>query len=92
MSLYYVCKSSGNIEEVNRLVKLGADLNYGLYGACIGGHLDIVNLMVKLGANHFNWGLHYACCGGHLDLVNLMIKSGANNFNGVYIMHANVGI
>ena len=38
-------------------------------GACQGGHMDIVNLMISKGANNWNFGLNYgACAGGHMDI------------------------
>jgi ankyrin repeat protein len=48
------------------------------YYACNGGHLEIVNLMIKKGENNWNWGLRGACIGGHLEIVKLMIEKGAN--------------
>ena len=47
------------------------ELNSGLHGACRGGHLELVNLMISRGARDWNYGLHYACHGGHLELANL---------------------
>jgi len=67
------------------MLQKGADVNYGLYGACQGGHLYLVNMMINKGANDWNWGLWRACEGGHLDLVNMMIQKGADNWNwGLY--------
>lgn len=57
------------------------DWNQGLYHACEGGYLYIIDLMIKLGANHFDSGLLGACNGGHLDIVNLMIEKGTNNLD-----------
>ena len=31
--------------------------NYGLYGACKGGHKEILNYMISKGAN--NWNMDY---------------------------------
>ncbi len=53
----------------------------GLGYACYGGHLILVQIMIKYGAKHFDWGLRSACEGGYPDLVDLMIENGANNFN-----------
>ncbi len=55
--------------------------NYGLYGACRGGHVNMVNLMIEKGANNWDFGLYGACVGGHLNMVNLMIEKGANDWN-----------
>jgi hypothetical protein len=51
--------------------------NSGLFGACVGGHLQLVNLMIENGANAWNNSLKGACIGDHISLVNLMIKKGA---------------
>jgi ankyrin repeat protein len=48
----------------------------GLYGACRGGHLDIVDLVIALGATDYDWGLHLACQRGHLDIALLLINKG----------------
>ena len=59
--------------------------NDGLYGACLGGHRDLVDLMIEKGADNWNWGLYSACLGGHRDLTVLMISKGANHWNlGLY--------
>ena len=55
--------------------------NLGLGGACEGGHLALVELMISRGANDWNWGLGCACEGGHLVIAELMISRGANNWN-----------
>jgi len=63
---------------INCFIKKGADdYNFGLYGACLGGHLDIINMMLQKGAD-VNYGLYGACLGGHLDLVNMMLQKGAD--------------
>lgn len=49
-------------------------------GACRGGHMDIVRLLIEEGAYHWNKGLLIAC--GHLDIVKLMIEKGATDLNG----------
>ena len=76
-----------NFIHINFAIKLKKfdNWNLGLYYACKGGHLDIVNLMIEKGAKHWNYGLQGACEGGHLAIVNLMIDKGANNWNlGLY--------
>ncbi len=49
----------------------------GLYRACDSGHLNIVKLMIKCGADDWNGGLCYAHLGGHLNMEKLMIEKGA---------------
>lgn len=56
------------------------DLNCGLGGACKGGHREIVDLMIKMGATDWNWGLQCACEDDHREIVNLMIKKGVTNW------------
>ncbi len=57
------------------------DWNKAFKGACFGGHLNIVKLMIERGANEWNNGLFEACYGGHLNVVNLMIEKGADDWN-----------
>ncbi len=59
--------------------------NGGLYRACEGGHLNIIELMISKGAGpHGGWnnGLFYACLGGHVPIVELLISKGANDWIG----------
>lgn len=46
---------------------------HGLKGACQGGHLMLVKLIIAKGAHHWNWGLGSACKGGQLAIAELMI-------------------
>ena len=56
--------------------------NNGLYGACIGGHKEIVELMISKGARIIGI-LDYIehVKRGHIEIVELMISKGANNWN-----------
>lgn len=56
--------------------------NLGLYGACLGGHIEIVHLMISMNANHWNWGLFGACLYGHIPIVDLMLSKQPNHLNG----------
>lgn len=58
--------------------------NWGLFNACLNGNLDIVELMIKHGANDWNDGLIHASHGGHLDIVQLMIEKGADDWNSAF--------
>ncbi len=69
-----MCKEGKYINIDN--IKL--NWNYGFAGACEGGHLNIVNLMIEKGSCLWNLGFYSACRGGHLNIVNLMIEKGAN--------------
>ncbi len=53
--------------------------DYGLVGACRGGHRALVDRMIKMGATDYNWGLWQACIHNHRDLMDLMIEMGATD-------------
>ncbi len=73
----------GNYEKISTIEN--DDWNWGLRGACEGGHMDMVELMIERGATNWNYGLYGACRGGHMDIVELMIERGAANWNcGLY--------
>jgi len=57
--------------------------NYGLRGACRGGHVAIINLMIEKGADDWDDGLFEACRGGNIDIVNLMIQKEVNFWDDV---------
>lgn len=40
--------------------------------AARGGHRDIVDLMLQLGATDYNWAMASAASGGHRDIVELI--------------------
>lgn len=73
------------MDIVNLMIYNGADdFDCGLNGACQGGHLDIIDLMISKSIDTeviYNWGLQGACEGGHRDIIDLMISKGANSFN-----------
>ena len=52
-------------------------INDGLWGACEGGHMVVVEKMIACGANDWNFGLLGACEGGHMAVVEKMISCGA---------------
>ena len=69
------------IENLSNKYKDKIDWDDGLWGACEGGNIDIVNLMIYYGADNWENGLWGSCEGGHIDIVNMMIKKGAYNWN-----------
>jgi len=73
------CKEGKDYKLVYSLLKQGADVDWGLQGACQGGHTELVQLMIRSGARNFRKGLTGACEGGHKDLAQMMIQRGANN-------------
>ena len=54
-------------------------LNGGLQSACLGGHKELVELMILKGADDWNGGLRVACFGHHEELAELMIVKGADS-------------
>ncbi len=52
-------------------------IEHGLYGACKGGHKDLVELIANDDMFSLNWGLQGACEGGHKELAELMLARGA---------------
>ncbi len=70
------CKNN-DVITIRKMIKLDLYWDFGLWGACRSGNMDIVKLMIEKGANNWNWGLDIACAGGHLDCVKLMIEKGA---------------
>jgi len=62
---------SGSIDQLNKcLIKASEE-----------GDIDLVNELIRLGANNWNRAMANAAKGGHRDLVNLFIEKGANNWN-----------
>ena len=62
---------------IKLIIEKGVDLEYGLYGACKSGHMNIINLMIEKGASDWNWGLSNACQGSDIDIVKFLIEKGA---------------
>jgi hypothetical protein len=81
----YACKYNIRL-LISIMTRLGnKNYDFGLHGACMGGHMDIVEYMIKCGARDYEYGLFGACLGGHMDIVNYMIKCGAYDYNiGLY--------
>lgn len=52
-------------------------LNSGLYYACGNGNIDLVHLLIQLGANDWNNGLTNSCLNNHQQITNIMLKKGA---------------
>jgi len=80
-TMYDVCET-GSVWGVQLIIQHGANnWNWGLWGACCGGHGDLAELMIQKGATNWNDGLWGACRGGHRDLADLMIQNGADDWN-----------
>ena len=57
------------------------DWNMGLRGACEGGHVDLIKMMISHGANEWQGGLLHACMGGHAESIQLLIDRGTKEWN-----------
>lgn len=55
--------------------------NWGMYGAAIGGHSELVKHFIDKGADQFNWGMYGATKGNHRTLIEYFIDKGANDWN-----------
>lgn len=75
---------SGNLKLMGFIISFVDDdklWNIGLIGACKGGHLNIVNVMIALGADDWKAGLYNACDRGRYEIAKFMISKGAANFD-----------
>ncbi|KAJ1913805.1 hypothetical protein H4219_005055 [Mycoemilia scoparia] len=88
--LHKAC-SSGNYDEVVRLIKCGIDVNsqdnakwIPLHEASLKGHDDIVCILIRYGADVNAKGLddqtslHDACSSGYFDIIKHLIQAGAD--------------
>ena len=82
---------SGNLVEIERLLKRGANINTKdstgrtpLHAASYNDHINIVNFLISNGAdvnaksNVDATPLHMASYSGHADIVNFLVSKGAN--------------
>lgn len=82
----YLSTLSNNIEIVKLIIEkkrfddyyLQDNLKDALRGACKIGNIDIVKLIIDMGAKNWNSGLYFACMKGHLDIVKLLLEKGAD--------------
>ena len=78
MHLYNICES-GNLNQLQQIIeKTKPSLitkhhwDYGLYLACLNGHLPVAELLIEKGAKSFHLGLEGACRRQHYSLVLLL--------------------
>jgi ankyrin repeat protein len=62
-------------------IDLDEALNEALISATSGGHRDLVNELIRRGANDYNGALLKAAEKGYTDIVNDMVSHGANDYN-----------
>lgn len=55
----------------------GSCMNY----ACMGGHIEVINLLINKKFDYWNEGLTGACSNGNVEIAKMMIRKGAFNFN-----------
>ncbi|CAI5785660.1 protein phosphatase 1 regulatory subunit 12A isoform X2 [Podarcis lilfordi] len=90
-AVFLAACSSGDTDEVLRLLERGADINYAnvdgltaLHQACIDDNVDMVKFLVENGANinqpdNEGWiPLHAAASCGYLDIAEYLISQGAH--------------
>ncbi|XP_043562083.1 protein phosphatase 1 regulatory subunit 12A-like isoform X2 [Chiloscyllium plagiosum] len=90
-AVFLAACSSGDREEVEKLLLQGADINYtnvdgltALHQACIDENLDMVTFLVEHGANinqpdNEGWtALHAAASCGFMEIAEYLIKQRAN--------------
>uniref|UniRef100_A0A3Q3MC64 Protein phosphatase 1 regulatory subunit n=1 Tax=Mastacembelus armatus TaxID=205130 RepID=A0A3Q3MC64_9TELE len=90
-AVFLAACSSGDTEEVLRMLDRGADINYAnvdgltaLHQACIDDNVDMVTFLVEHGAcinqpDNEGWiPLHAAASCGYLDIAEYLIRQGAN--------------
>ena len=53
-----------------------------LFGlSCYNGNMELINILIKKGADNWDVGLHGACMGNHIYVVNYLIKMGSTDWN-----------
>ncbi len=79
-NLLNACKR-GDVNEVDNIISTckNPNWNWGLYGACEGGHLDLVIRMVDYGACEFNEAAIIAINNKHIDIFEYLLGKGVTN-------------
>lgn len=57
------------------------ELNQIMVDAAVNGHMEMVEMMLDLGADDLNQTIVLASLGGHLDIVERMVELGADNLD-----------
>jgi len=57
------------------------ELDFALYGACHGRHLDLIKFLFSLGASQIKRGFLDACTGGDIECVKYLIEKGGCSWN-----------
>lgn len=72
--LFFAAKH-GNRKMID-LTITPSTLNTGLWGACEGGNLQLVEEFLNLGANDIDQALEYAAVSGNEEIIDLLLKLG----------------
>lgn len=76
---------NGDKKMITKLIsQINSDDEYwflGLTGAARGGHKELIDYFIGLGANNYNHGMAQAAAGGQLNIIDYMISKGANKFD-----------
>ena len=87
-------------KDVHKIVTEGIlnqnnDINSGLIGSCIGGHINIVKKIIN---SHNNIDIDIlesaftqACIGGFADIVTILIEQGVTNLEDGFIISCEKG-
>jgi len=59
----------------------GTDMDLGMRIAAKNGNKELVELLIKHGANNWHFGMCGAAQGGHKELVEFFVEHGARDFN-----------
>lgn len=81
--IFYNACAEGRIHYIKSVIKNVSFTwwDAGLYGACRGGHLGIVEFMIEKGATDYDSGLSVASRYDRLNIVKLLIEKGATHIN-----------
>jgi hypothetical protein len=83
-SLYYAARAN-YVAVTQFLLTQGANVTFGLQGACRGGHSELAQFFLEKGGEpDVDAALRCACRGGHLELAKLLITKGANLNSGLH--------
>lgn len=83
-ALFHICQNHRWFCLNMFLKSVKSDLFYGFYGACKGGHVDLIKIFIEMGVDDWDKGLFYACIGGHPKAINIMIEKGAKSLESAF--------
>jgi hypothetical protein len=63
------------LQYIQDILKVEIPWNYVAKGAALGGHITLLNLAIRKGADEWDWILLYnASIGGNINIINLVIR------------------